>query len=104
MLRYSKGVTKVATTITKDQKTNISVMPAKPILRFLAVIPHPRRAVVAGPGRRRLWGRGRVRRGGDAVEMSGDGWGKNFEKELLKDMIPFMDRTIPYMLTASIVL
>jgi enterochelin esterase-like enzyme len=29
--------------------------------------------------------------GGDASQMSGDGWGKNFEGDLLKDIIPFME-------------
>jgi enterochelin esterase-like enzyme len=29
--------------------------------------------------------------GGDASQMSGDGWGKNFENDLLKDIIPFME-------------
>jgi len=35
-----------------------------------------------GPG-----GRG----GGDAAQMSGPGWGTDFETDLLKDMIPFME-------------
>lgn len=29
--------------------------------------------------------------GGDATQISGDGWGKDFETDLLKDMIPFME-------------
>jgi enterochelin esterase-like enzyme len=29
--------------------------------------------------------------GGDASQISGDGWGKNFENDLIKDMIPFME-------------
>ena len=28
--------------------------------------------------------------GGDAAQMSGDGWGKNFENDLLNDLIPFI--------------
>jgi len=30
--------------------------------------------------------------GGDASQMSGDGWGKNFEADLIKDIIPFMEK------------
>jgi enterochelin esterase-like enzyme len=30
--------------------------------------------------------------GGDAAQMSGDGWGKNFETDLIKDIIPFMEK------------
>ncbi len=29
--------------------------------------------------------------GGDASQISGDGWGKDFETDLLKDMIPYME-------------
>jgi enterochelin esterase-like enzyme len=29
--------------------------------------------------------------GGDATQISGDGWGKDFETDLLKNMIPFME-------------
>jgi len=36
-------------------------------------------------------GGGGPRGGGDAATMSGDGWGKNFEGDLLKDIIPFME-------------
>src|SRR6185312_2326478 len=36
-----------------------------------------------GPGRRGGFGSG-----GDAAQMSGDGWGKNFENDLLNDLIP----------------
>ena len=31
-------------------------------------------------------------RGGDAAQISGDGWGKNFETDLLQDIIPFMEK------------
>jgi enterochelin esterase-like enzyme len=37
-------------------------------------------------------GRGGFGGGGDAAQMSGDGWGKNFETDLLKDLIPFMEK------------
>jgi enterochelin esterase-like enzyme len=36
-------------------------------------------------------GRG-SRGGGDASQISGDGWGKNFETDLIKDIIPFMEK------------
>lgn len=40
----------------------------------------------AGPGRG-----GRGAGGGDAAEISGPGWGKDFESDLIKDIIPFME-------------
>jgi enterochelin esterase-like enzyme len=36
-------------------------------------------------------GRGAPGGGGDATQISGDGWGKDFETDLLKNMIPFME-------------
>ena len=36
-------------------------------------------------------GRGGFGGGGDAAEMAGPGWGKNFEGDLLKDIIPFIE-------------
>ena len=36
-------------------------------------------------------GRGGFGGGGDAAQISGDGWGKNFETDLLKDLIPFIE-------------
>ncbi len=42
----------------------------------------------AGGGR---GGRGGFGGGGDASQMSGDGWGKSFEADLLKDIIPFIE-------------
>jgi enterochelin esterase-like enzyme len=36
-------------------------------------------------------GRGGFGGGGDPAAMSGDGWGKNFESDLIKDIIPFME-------------
>ena len=35
-------------------------------------------------------GRGGFGGGGDAAQISGDGWGKNFESDLLNDLIPFI--------------
>jgi enterochelin esterase-like enzyme len=46
----------------------------------------------AGGGRGgRGGGRGGFGGGGDASQISGDGWGKNFEGDLLHDIIPFME-------------
>jgi alpha-L-fucosidase len=36
-------------------------------------------------------GRGGFGGGGDPAAMSGDGWGKNFESDLIKDIIPFIE-------------
>jgi len=44
---------------------------------------------VAGSGGR-PGGRGGFGGGGDAAQISGDGWGKNFENDLLNDLIPFV--------------
>jgi enterochelin esterase-like enzyme len=44
----------------------------------------------AGGGGRGGRGRGSGG-GGDAAAISGDGWGKNFEADLIKDIIPFME-------------
>jgi enterochelin esterase-like enzyme len=46
----------------------------------------------AGGGGGRGGGRGGFGGGGDAAQMSGDGWGKNFETDLLQDIIPFMEK------------
>jgi enterochelin esterase-like enzyme len=45
----------------------------------------------AAGGNGRGGGRGGFGGGGDAAQISGDGWGKNFETDLLKDLIPFME-------------
>jgi enterochelin esterase-like enzyme len=42
-------------------------------------------APAGGPGRRGGFGGG-----GDAAQISGDGWAKNFENDLLNDLIPFI--------------
>jgi enterochelin esterase-like enzyme len=83
MLRYAKGVTKVAATFTEDQKTNISATPGPTYFALFGGTPPP---VVGGRG-----GGGGFGGGGDASQISGDGWGKNFENDLIKDMIPFME-------------
>jgi len=86
MLRYTQGVTKVAATITDDQKTTISATPAPTYYALFGGNPPPA-AGGRGGGR---GGGGGFGGGGDASQMSGDGWGKNFENDLLKDIIPFM--------------
>ncbi|HRZ47681.1 MAG TPA: alpha/beta hydrolase-fold protein [Candidatus Paceibacterota bacterium] len=40
----------------------------------------------SGPG-----GRGGFGGGGDPAALAGDGWGKNFESDLIKDIIPFIE-------------
>jgi enterochelin esterase-like enzyme len=87
MLRYSKGVTKVASSITDDQKTTINATPGPTYYALFGGSPPP---VVGGRGGGRGGGGG-FGGGGDASQISGDGWGKNFENDLLKDMIPFME-------------
>ena len=92
MLRYSKGVTKVAGAITDDQKTTINATPG-PTYYALFGGTQPAPAFGGrggGPGGGRGGGGG-FGGGGDAAQMSGDGWGKDFETDLLKDMIPFME-------------
>jgi enterochelin esterase-like enzyme len=85
MLRYSKGVAKVAPTITDDQKTAINGSPAPAYYALFGGTP----PAFGGRGGGR--GGGGFGGGGDASQMSGDGWGKNFENDLLKDIIPFME-------------
>ena len=48
-----------------------------------------------GGGFGRGGGRGGGFGGGDPAEMSGPGWGSNFEKDLLKDIIPYIDSHYP---------
>ena len=82
MLRYTKGVSKIAATITDNQKSNLNTTPAPAYYALFGGNPPP-----AAAGR----GGGGFGGGGDASQMSGDGWGKNFENDLLKDIIPFME-------------
>ena len=65
----------------------------KMIEPMIAVFPNGNATVsgAAGGGGRGGAGGGRGGRGGDASQMSGDGWGKNFENDLIKDIIPFME-------------
>ena len=86
ILRYTQGVTKVAATITEAQKTNMNATPGPTYYALFGGTPPP---AVGGRGGGRGGGGG-FGGGGDASQMSGDGWGKNFENDLLKDIIPFM--------------
>ncbi len=45
----------------------------------------------AGGGRGGRGGRSGIGGGGDASQISGDGWGKSFEADLVKDLIPFIE-------------
>jgi enterochelin esterase-like enzyme len=49
-------------------------------------------AAGGGGGRGGRGGPGGFGGGGDAAQISGDGWGKNFETDLLQDIIPFMEK------------
>jgi len=80
MLRYSKGVAKVTATITDDQKSAIRAAPAQTYYAFFGGNPPPA-----------VGGRGAFGGGGDPAAISGPGWGTNFETDLIKDMIPFME-------------
>ena len=89
MLRFSKRVSKIASSITDDKDQH--QRNAWPNLLCAFGGPHqcPRgRGGGRGGGG---GGGGGFGGGGDAAEMSGPGWGSDFEKDLLKDMIPFME-------------
>ena len=87
MLRYTKGVTKVAPTITDDQKTNINATPGPTYYALFGGNPPPALAVVAVAGR---W-RGGFGGGGDAAADERCRLGNKLREDLLKDMIPFME-------------
>jgi enterochelin esterase-like enzyme len=66
----------------------------KKIEPMIVVFPNGNATVgggAAGAGQGR-GGRGGGGGGGDAAAMSGDGWGKNFENDLIKDIIPYMEK------------
>ncbi|MGO8676745.1 MAG: alpha/beta hydrolase-fold protein [Limisphaerales bacterium] len=46
---------------------------------------------IADAGRGGGRGRGGFAGGGDPAALAGDGWGKNFESDLIKDIIPFIE-------------
>jgi len=94
LLRYTKGVTKIAATITADQKSALSATPAQTYYTFFGGNPPPAsggRGGFGGGGGGGGVGRGGFGGGGDAAAISGPGWGTNFETDLIKDIIPFME-------------
>ena len=91
MLRFNKGVTKIAATITDDQKTTINATPGPTYFALFGGTPPAPAFGGRGGGRGGRGGGGGFGGGGDAAQMSGPGWGSDFEKDLLKDMIPFME-------------
>jgi len=77
---------------TKNGAANVimdNLIADKKIQPMIVVLPNGNATTNnAGGGR---GGRGPGGGGGDAAEMSGPGWGRNFEGDLLKDIIPYMD-------------
>jgi enterochelin esterase-like enzyme len=59
----------------------------KKIQPMIVVFPNGNATTNAATGGRGARGAG----GGDPAAMAGDGWGKNFEGDLLKDLIPFIE-------------
>jgi enterochelin esterase-like enzyme len=57
---------------------------------MIAVFPNGNATTNTG-GAGRGGGRGGFGGGGDAAEISGPGWGKDFESDLIKDIIPFIE-------------
>ncbi|MGA2555401.1 MAG: alpha/beta hydrolase-fold protein [Verrucomicrobiota bacterium] len=62
----------------------------KKIEPMIVVFPNGNATADAGRGGAGQ-GRGGRSGGGDPAAISGDGWGKNFENDLIKDIIPFME-------------
>jgi enterochelin esterase-like enzyme len=62
----------------------------KKIAPMIVVFPNGNATTNTAGGGRRGAGGGRGG-GGDPAAMSGDGWGKNFESDLIKDLIPFIE-------------
>ncbi len=62
----------------------------KKIEPMIVVLPNGN-ATAGGGADRGARGGGRGFGGGDAAQISGDGWGKNFEADLIKDIIPFIE-------------
>lgn len=61
----------------------------KKIEPFILVLPNGNATTnTAGGGRR---GGGGPGGGGDPAQISGDGWGKDFESDLIKDIIPYLE-------------
>jgi len=57
---------------------------------MIVVFPNGNATTNTG-GAGRGGGRGGFGSGGDAAEISGPGWGKDFESDLIKDIIPFIE-------------
>ena len=62
----------------------------KKIEPMILVLPNGN-ATTSNDGGSGRGGRGGFGGGGDPVAMAGDGWGKNFEGDLLKDIIPYIE-------------
>jgi enterochelin esterase-like enzyme len=78
---------------TKNGVANVvidNLIADKKIVPMVVVFPNGNATTNGGAGG---GGRGRGGRGGggDPAAISGDGWGKNFEGDLLHDIIPFME-------------
>ncbi len=61
----------------------------KKIEPMIVVFPNGNATTNAANGGR--GGRGGFGGGGDPAALAGDGWGKNFESDLIKDIIPFIE-------------
>lgn len=85
---------------TRQGKANVildNLIADKKIEPMIVVFPNGDASTNAAAGGGARGGRGGGGRGGpggggDAAQMSGDGWGKNFETDLIKDIIPFMEK------------
>jgi enterochelin esterase-like enzyme len=62
----------------------------KKIASMIVIFPNGNATTNTAGGGRRGAGDGRAG-GGDPAAISGDGWGKNFESDLIKDIIPFIE-------------
>jgi enterochelin esterase-like enzyme len=78
---------------TKNGAANVvidNLIADKKIEPMIVVLPNGNattNAAAAGRG----GGRGGFGGGGDPAALAGDGWGKNFEGDLIKDIIPFIE-------------
>ena len=73
----------VANVILDDLNADGKIQP------MIVIFPNGNATTNAAGGGR--GGRGGFGGGGDAAQISGDGWGKNFEGDLLNDIIPFIE-------------
>ncbi len=64
----------------------------KKALPMLVVLPNGNATTnTANPGPGGRGGRGGFGGGGDPAALAGDGWGKDFEGDLIKDILPFIE-------------